>query len=898
MWSRIATIILRNRVAMLVGLSLVTAFWLYMAITRIHLNHKFQTMLPEKDSANIVFQDMKKRFGEDGMIMVIGINCKDLYTIEKFSKWKELGRELRKVDGVDSVFSVADMYGLYKADSVQSGTDSIGNPIYVQEKKFQLKEICPETPATQSELDSIVSVVHSFPFYNGILYNDSTGAQLMMVFINPKKFNSEERGTTVRDVVNVADGYSKDFGEMHYSGLPYIRDVLFHTLRSELKLFIGLSALVTCLIIFLFFRSIRVIIACMVVVITGVIWSFGTMGLLRYDVSQLMALIPPLMIVIAIPNCIYLITKYHQLFINTGNKIKALTRVIQKIGAATLMTNATTALGFATFIFTDNEKLREFGIVSAINVMALFVLSLIIIPIVFSFMKDPSVKQTKHLEKRWVERSIDFLVYLVSKKRWVVYLGSALIISAGIVGLSMVKSTGAITEDLPESSPVKKDLRFIESNFGGMVPFEVIIDFKNKGQLKNPSYAIKNLKKVEAIQMKMDSTPYFSKSLSVTDALKFVNQAFHGGDMQFYKLPEKRDFVYLKPYFEKLKENKSGPGLKGFIDSTETKGRITLQIKDLGAKELIAIEQKLNASFDSILNPDRFEMDSLFNVAMQASGSMRDSMLMVFYDTYPRVFSLLQEEIANGDSLKLVALEEDPTQVYAMHSDKGFEEHLKKAIANNRPTVIFTGTAVAFAKGTKYLIGNLVSSLIFAVISISALMALLFRSVRMVLISMIPNLVPLIVAAGIMGYFGVPLKVSTILIFSIALGISVDDAIHFLAKYRQELKTGKSIRESAEISIRESGVSMMYTSIVLFCGFLIFTFSEFGGTIALGMLISITLLVAMLCNLVILPSLLMTLDKWVTTKAFREPYLEIFDEEIDEDLSSLQVEKKDSDSEN
>lgn len=877
MWSKIATLILRNRFLMLAILGCITAFWLYMAMTRIHINHKFQTMLPEKDSANIVFQDMKARFGEDGMIMVIGINEAELFTLEKFKKWKQLGLDLRKVDGVDSVFSVADMYGLYKNDSL---------------KKFEVRAISPQMPSTQAEVDSIRIKVKSFPFYDGILYNDATSAQLMMVFINPQKFNSEDRGTTIRDVVAVADTYKDTFSQLHYSGLPYIRDVLFGTLQSELRLFIALSALVTCLILFVFFRSIRVIIACMVVILVGVIWAFGTMGFLRYDVSQLMALIPPLMIVIAIPNCIYLITKYHQEFLNTGNKMKALTRVIQKIGGATLMTNATTSLGFATFIFTDNEKLREFGIVSAVNVMALFFLSLIIIPIVFSFMKSPSVKHTRHLEKRWVERSVEFLVFLVSTKRPLIYISSIALVITGFVGITMMKSTGAITEDLPSYSKVKKDLKFIEENFGGMVPFEVVIDFKNKGQLKNPNYAVKNLSKVDSIQKLFAQEKIFSKSLSVTDALKFVNQAFRGGSLSAYKLPEKRDFVYLKPYFEKLKENKSGPGLKGFIDSTETKGRITMQVKDLGAKDLIAIETKLKTSIDSILNPDRYQIDSTLNVALEAENDLRDSLLISFYDNNPRIYNLLLEELSAGDSALLAQYEMDPAAVYLLHDSKNFDAKIRKAVDNSRADVVFTGTAVAFAKGTKYLIGNLISSLLFAVVSISALMALLFRSIRMVLISMIPNMVPLILTAGIMGFFDVPLKVSTILIFSIALGISVDDAIHYLAKYRQELKTGKSIGESALIAIRESGVSMMYTSIVLFCGFLIFTFSEFGGTKALGMLISLTLLIAMLCNLVILPSLLMTLDKLITTKAFREPFLEIFDEEIDEDLSSIQIEKK------
>jgi hypothetical protein len=877
MWARIAFIILRNRFLMLGILGAITAFMAYMAISRIQINHQFQTMLPESDTVNIVFQDMKHRFGEDGMVMVIGIKEKDLYNIEKFKAWKHLGDDVNAVDGVDSVFSVAHMY------SLQLDTTN---------KTMRTYAMCKPFPQTQTELDTLVAKIHELPFYNGILYNDTTGASLMMVFINPNKFNSKQRGTIIPDVIAVTEKYKDRFSEFHFSGLPYIREVLHNTLKSELRLFVALSVGVTALIIFIFFRSIRVLIACLVVVFIGVIWSFGTMGVLGFHVSQLMALIPPLMIVIAIPNCIYLITKYHQEFKKSGNKMRALSSIIQKIGAATLMTNATTAVGFATFILTDNEKLYEFGVVSAINVMALFFLSLIIIPIVFSFMKDPSVKQTKHLEKGWVEWAVETLVNIVSGYRKWVFAGSILLVGLSIWGMSMIKTTGAITEDLPPTSKVVVDLRFIEDNFGGMVPYEIMIDFKNKAQLKNPNYAIKNLHKVDSIQRVLETKGVFSKSLSVTDALKFVNQAFNGGNKDFYFIPEKGDLMYMRSYFEGLLNKKNGPGLKGFIDSTETRGRITLQVKDLGASKLTDIEKELAPQIDGILNPDRHATDSAMQACLSKSGPARDTALIAFYDEHARVYNYLIDELSNGDSLKKVEFENDPAKVYAHHKDGDFNVKLKKAVNLTYADVYITGTAVAFAKGTQYLIGNLVSSLIFAVVLISALMALLFRSWRMVLISMIPNLVPLIITAGVMGFFGVPIKVSTVLVFSIALGISVDDAIHYLAKYRQDLKQGKSIGEAAIISVRESGVSMMYTSIVLFCGFMMFTFSEFGGTKALGMLISLTLFVAMFCNLIILPSLLMSLNKLVTTKAFREPYLDVFDEEIDEDLSGLHIEKK------
>ena len=166
-------------------------------------------------------------------------------------------------------------------------------------------------------------------------------------------------------------------------------------------------------------------------------------------------------------------------------------------------------------------------------------------------------------------------------------------------------------------------------------------------------------------------------------------------------------------------------------------------------------------------------------------------------------------------------------------------------------------------------------------------MAWMFRSFRMIIISLVPNLLPLLITAGMMGFLGIPIKPSTILVFSIAFGISVDDTIHFLAKYRQELKAHNwKIKKSVYPALRETTVSMFYTSIVLFFGFSVFMISSFGGTKALGGLVSATLLFAMLSNLLLLPSLLLSLEKNIANKkTLKEPHLQILTdrEELEEE---------------
>lgn len=874
MWRWLAHFIIRNRLILILSVIISTAFWAYMALMYLEVNHKFADMLPSKDASMSVYKKFKSDFGEDGMVMIIGVKEKDLFELEKFNQWYKLGEDIKKIDGVDSVFSVAHMYNLVKDDSL---------------KKFNLIPISPKGARSKKHVDSISEIVHSLPFYRDKLYNDSTGATLMMVFINSEKFNSKERGTTVEDIEELTETYKETFPELHLSGLPYIRNVIFHTLKSEMRLFLILSAAMSLIILYLFFRSFKIVAICLVQILVGITWSFGTMATLGFKVSSLMALIPPLITVIAVPNCIYLINRYQQEYVKYKNQIKSIHNVIQKIGIATFLTNATTAVGFGTFVFTTSDTMIQFGIVAFINVFCLFITSLIVIPVILSYASPPSGKQTKHLERKWVSLVINLLITMVTKYRKLVYISMFSILIAGAFGIYLMNTEGRISGDLSEGSRVLKDLKFIESNFGGTIPFEVIIDTKKKGQLRQN----KNLEKIEDFQIALKEIKNLSPSISLVDALKFINQSFYSGNVEHYEIPSKRDQAFLQKYFNDTLKNgkKTNDAIKGFMDTAGIKTRITMQAADLGTFEIEALEKKVLYIADTIFNDKKKATDSLMALILKKSNSQKqkDTLLKKLYDLNYRIEYGITDFYSEKDEKWTTLLDEDENNIYLIHKEKDFNKNLKRIVDECTFKIDITGTSVLFAKGAHYMVDNLISSLIYAIISISLLMSILFRSFRMVLITMVPNVFPLIFTAAIMGFFGVPIKPSTILIFSIALGISIDDAIHFLAKYRQEIKVGKSIKDAAIDSIHEVGVSMIYTSIVLFAGFSVFIFSDFGGTKALGVLLSVTLAVAMICNLVILPTLLMTLDKWVNLKAMKEPLLDIYDEELDIELSELEI---------
>lgn len=811
MWAKIGSFILRYRIPL--GL-LVVAVTMVMGWNAqyVRMSYKFNGVLPDDDSTKIEYQKFIDQFGEDGNVLAIGYRDSRIWELANFKHWRQLVNDIRNVkltvDGVeynsvDSIFSTGHCYNLLK-DTVN--------------QKFDFVQLIQQEPQTQKELDSIRNTLYNLPFYENLLYKKDTDAGLMMVFVNVDLFDSENRGDAVERMIDYTNKFSENTGIQTYvSGMPYIRTILSTKVKAELKYFTILSAIICTVLLMFFFRSIKVTMIIMSVVVVAVVIAMGSIALFNYPISMLMGLIPPLMIVTTVPNCIYLITKYHQEYKRYKNKTRALARVIQKTGPAAFMINATTAVGFAAFIFTTSDLLVHFGVIASLNCMGSFFLSLLVFPIVSSLLPPPTERHLGHLNSSWLERLLAYLTKIVTYKRRLIYAVTILITGLSLYGLSLMHTTGNIVDDIPDSDRVITDLKWFENNFNGVMPFDILIDGQKKGQITKSQ----NLAKIEELQtlltdytLELKDTVIhpFSRSLSIVDAGKFVKQAYYNGDPEYYSLMAREEQSFIGPYLQGSNYNTAGRE-NTFLDSTKSKTRIITQIADIGTLEMDKLMSDIKPRIDSIFNPEKYK-------------------------------------------------------------------------------VTLTGTSVVFLEGTNYLVGDLFTSLLFGVLVISFLMAIMFWSARMVIISFVPNIIPQLITAGLMGYFGIPLKPSTILVFGIALGITVDNTIHYLSKYRQELKFNSSkIKESALLAIRESGASMVYTSIILFFGFGCFAASEFDGTRALGILMAITIFVAMITNLVVLPALLLSFQRSITTKSFKEPFFLMMDEEDDLDYEEWNVQQ-------
>ncbi len=784
-WPTVARLILRNRILILFGVAAFTVFlglqWKNMQFSNTEAN-----ILPDDHPATIQYNTFKGIFGEEGNAIVLGIRDSTLFTPSKFNRWNKLSKQLEAFPEIDFVVSTDNLQVLVKDNDKQ---------------EFVMEAFIKSPPKTEEEVDTLKKhLFEELPFYDNIIYNPESGTIQTIAYLDKDIMNTSVRNEFIlNDLADLVKNFEQETNlDVRVSGMPYIRTWNAKSIVDEIGIFIGAALLVTSIIFFFFFRSFRATIISMCVVIIGVMWAFGILGLFQYEITILTALIPPLIIVIGIPNCIFLINKYQQEVKKHGNQALSLQRVISKIGNATLMTNITTASGFATFIILDSDLLKEFGIVASINIVGIFILSLLIIPIIYSFMPLPKTKHLKHLNKKWIDMFVNWMERMVRHYRIGVYITSVIVLVLSIIGIYQIKITGSRIEDLPKNTHYFKDIRFFEEEFDGIMPMEIVVDTKRKNGATKPA----TLRRMDQLGEVIEETPELSKPVSLVNLIKYSKQAFYSGIPKYYQLPTSQENTFIMDVARK--SSNDSDLLESFVDSTGQTARVTTFMRDVKIDRMEEIEEDVLQSISKFFPAERY-------------------------------------------------------------------------------SVFMTGKALLFLKGTKYLVKNLLLSLALAIGLISLFMAYLFRSFRMIIISLVPNLLPLVITAGLMGYLGVPIKPSTILVFSIAFGISVDDTIHFLAKYRQELTANRwQIKKSVYAALRETGVSMFYTSIVLFFGFSVFIISSFGGTKALGGLVSATLLFAMLANLILLPSLLLSLERSIANKqVLKKPQIDILPKEED-----------------
>ncbi|MEO6637308.1 MAG: MMPL family transporter [Ginsengibacter sp.] len=773
MWKRLAKFVLDNRISLLIVLFLATGVMAFFA-SKIKLSYEFSKAIPVDNPKYRDYISFKEKFGDDGNLLVIGIQTDHFFTLQNFVAYRELNDDLKKVPYIENVLSVSNAVNLVKDTSSQ---------------KLNAVPLFPSNLISQQELDSSKQVFYTLPFYNSTLYNPATNTYLSAVSINKEVLNTPGRTRVINDIIKLTSAYTaKTNIETHISGLPLIRTQIADRLAREMKWFIIGSLILSAFILLLMFRSIKTTLLSLLVVVIGVIWSIGITYLFGYKITLLTALIPPLVVVIGIPNCIYFLNKYHSTYKKTGDKNQSLIDMVSKMGVVTLFCNLTAAIGFAVFALTKSAILKEFGEVAGLSIMLIFVISFILLPSALSIMNVPDKRQLKYLDSKFFTNLLLKIENLVLHHKTIVYATTLVIVLFSAAGIFKLKTEGFIVDDLPKTDKIYTDLKFFEKNFNGVMPLDIVVDTKKRYGLTG-ARALPVLEKMDSLSAYITAQKEMSRPLSIAEGIKFVKQGFYEGDSSNYALPNSFDAAFVGEYLKPSKDSGETNGLSrlltSFIDTARQSTRMSINMADVGTKRLPIILNGLRARADQIFDTSKYN-------------------------------------------------------------------------------IVFTGATITFLEGSNFIINGLKESLLWAFLFISLCMLYLFRSFRILICSLIPNIIPLVVTAGIMGWAGVRLKPSTVLVFSVALGIAIDVTIRFLVNYKQELPGNNfDVQKTVSETIRHTGLSILYTSLVLIAGFVIFCFSGFGGTQSLGWLTSITLLTATLTNLILLPVLLLATGKRV-----------------------------------
>ena len=771
-WLQLGKNIVKYKVAALTFLALSTLFMGYFAI-QVKLSYEFTKAIPEDNPKFVIYQDFVKKFGVDGTTMVVGFQTDSFFTAGLFNQVADLQKDIKTIAGVTEVLSVPSAYTIVK-DSAAS--------------KFLPHKIFNAPYTSDSALATDRAVLENLPFYKNLMYNPSSHAYIMAISFLPDSINSGARSAIIKNLQSKLDGFaSKTKLAVHISGLPYIRTILADRIKKEMLWFLIGSLLLSAITLFLFFRSISATLLSLSVVVMGVIWSFGTMVLLGQKITLLTALIPPLIVVIGIPNCIYFLNKYHTSYKATNHKQEAIEQMVGRMGVVTLFCNITAAIGFFVFAFTKSPLLKEFGWVSGLNIMALFLISLLFIPPVLTYLPPPSTKHVKYLENKFLERVLLKIErWTFQHTKWVFAITSILVV-VSIMGLMRIKKEAFIVDDLPKKDTLYTDLKWFEKEAGGVMPLEIIIDTKKKNGLVR---SIKPLEAIDELHQYLEQQPELGKPLGLLEGIKFAKQAFYDGDSNAYTVPTGTEMAFMAPYLKTDSQKTStaigtSPTqlLSKFIDSAKRESRVSVNMKDIGSAQLPFFLQRLDSATKAIFDTSKYKVE-------------------------------------------------------------------------------ITGSSVTFLEGSNFIVRGLGESIFWAFLLIAICMIFLFRSFPILMCSLVPNIVPLLITAGLMGWVGISLKPSTVLVFSVALGIAIDVTIRFLVNYKQELpRLNNNVHATLIQTIKHTGISIIYTSLVLVAGFVIFCFSDFGGTKALGWLTSLTLVVSTFTNLILLPALIKTFIK-------------------------------------
>ena len=682
-------------------------------------------------------------------VLAIELN-ENLFTYSVLSRLRDFTDSLSNLDLVEEVVSI---------DNLKFGVKS---PTGITQVPF----IDIDDP--QGYRGDSIRLVNTDNVVGGLV--DSTFTIVTIQVYTNYHLDKNETDSYIQEIENTLQHFG--FDHAYIGGRLINKAHILDKMKVEMGLFVIISFFLVLIVLGIVFRSVWGIVVPILVVISTAIWTVGLMSLFGKEIDMLSSLIPSILFIVGISDVIHIYNKYLDGLRRSYGKTESIYRAYKQVGKATFITSITTSIGFLSLIIAALRPMWEFGVYTAAGVMIAFLLSFSLFPAFLILLPTPKVIAFASSKNVWREFLGSCYNWVASARRGIIFVSILLLIGC-VFAVSQLKIDNFLTEELPDSDPLKQSFVFFEEHFNGMRTFDLAVEVKDT--TKNIfDYDI--ILQIEQLDNYLKTEYMVGNIVSPVLLVKQCNQINAGGNYLYNVVPDEQTYHELDPILKRLQRLKY---FESICHENQKEARISGNITDEGGHAHIEKNEAL-IEYAALHAPD-------LNLHLTGLSHLID--------------------------------------------------------INNHVTTF-----------------SLLKSLSAALLVIGLLMSLLYRSPKMILIAILPNILPLLLIGLVMYLTNIDLKVVTALIFTVAFGITVDDTIHLLGNLRIELKDGLPFEKALRHTFITTGKSIILTTLILFFGFISLTVSEFSASFYFGLLVSFGLLFAVIVDLTLLPALLLTFN--------------------------------------
>ncbi|WP_052464747.1 efflux RND transporter permease subunit [Geoalkalibacter subterraneus] len=742
-------LIFRHSRLYLAFLILLTGFFGYF-YANLPVETSVESLIIENDPDLEFYESFKDQFGEDEFL-VVGYESPRMFTDEFLDRIDLLTLDLENISGVREVVSIT------------SVEDILGT-----ETDFIVQPLVPSRPEGEQEIRHILERIERNPLIKGNVVSEDLQAGLFLI----RTTGSEDDGFDARLVADVMAFFSEhpqlpEGIDFHVAGWLVTDTSMASYMNRDMAFFMPITYVLIAVLLWVFLRNLPAVTISLINISICLVWTMAFLYFAGGAMSPMTSILPPLIMALVVSDSIHILQKFLQT--QGADLQKRIRDAMQRLAVPCFLTSLTTAIGFSSLGLSDIPPIRHFGFAAAGGMLVEFYLSMTLIPLGLWLWgkKRPIAAQSKTVFKG-LDRISEWTGSRVTLWYKPVLAGSIAVLALFVYGATQLQVETNLLEYFRSGSEIRQDTDFVDSRLGGVNTLEISLRSDEREYFLEPQ----NLEKIEAISRYLQEIEVVSKTTSLVDFLKQMNQAFHADQLEHHVLPQSRQLAaqYLLLY--------DGDELRNFADLDYSWVRISARLTEHSS-------QRLN------------------------------------------------------------------------HIISDIDEYLTRTIDDPAIEVNITGKTFLVNKLVKSIVESQVKSLSTAFVVIFLVLFFVFRSFKLGCLSIIPNALPIIMNLGVMGLFGIPLNTATAIISAVALGIAVDDTIHFLTEYQHQRESGTPRAEAIRASINEKFSPILSTSLILVFGFGILVFSSFVPTVQFGFLCALIMLFAFVSDLIILPAALM-----------------------------------------